>query len=247
MSALTHEDLLYRFPSLRDIGDGVLKCKDAVPMYTFHYYVRLSAATGDVDRLMVSQDREDDAFAREVLTRLQGVSLEKGLSFRTMPEGVSAFPKVLQAPPHFHAYFKGRLDEQRERLVWCVPVYVSEFGGKETAEEFRELCYRFVPVRDWSRGECPKILLRFDNPTTGGGTGDEYIFATYKKVLREIDQLSEDGFIEILNYREQVIEVLRNSNLDAKYSLYRDRSDVGSRVLEKNELVGEVWRFLTAA
>jgi hypothetical protein len=250
MTGLTREDLLSSFPDLLDLGDEVLKCKTSVPAYTFHYYVRLSAVAGGVDRLMVSQDREDDVFAREVLTRLEGVSLEKGLSFTTMPSTGSAFTRVLLAPPRFHAYFNGILDRQRERLVLCVPVFASEFTGKETAGEFREMCYRYVPVRDWTRRECPKILLRFDNPKTGGGTNGRHLLATYETVLDEIDELTGTGFIELLNYKEQVLEILREGEGDREGSgafvLLRDRDDSRAQSLGRSALVEEVWRFLAA-
>jgi hypothetical protein len=118
---------------------------------------------------------------------------------------------VLLAPKDYHGHFAGRLDAKRSRLVLCLPIHRCEFSGDESVGEFFTLCREIVLALNWQREVCPKIILRYDNPKTQGGTiYDRGVFAKYATVLRELDLLSgvPEGFIEIINYKKQVIEIL---------------------------------------
>jgi hypothetical protein len=241
---LTHEHLSQRFPGLVDLGDGVLKCKDVVPAYTFHYYVRPASTSEGPDLLMVSENREDDELARSVLTQPGSPPLKKDkLAFWSMPAGFR-FTRLLLVPPSYHSYFSGRFDELRGHLLLCVPVYESEFSGDESRREFGDVYLRLVPTRDWSRSECPKVVLRFDNPATGAGTVEgRYVRSSYRDVCIEIDELRTGGFIEVLNHRGRVLEVLPDGN--GRFRLIRDRDETGAVPVEKSVLVEQLWKFLT--
>jgi hypothetical protein len=243
---LVREDLQASFPVLADIGGGILKCKDTLPKATYFYYVR----TGDRQRngqdfLVVSENFEDDAFASAILSSLHDAEVGSKLRFCAVPGNRYGFSKLLLAPPEFHAYFKGRLDEKRKALILCLPVHESEFSGNESVDEFFLMRRNLIPTLDWRRDVCPKISLRFDNPKTRGGTGDSYVLVKFSTVLKEIENLRDvaKGFIEILNYKKLALEILSRGG-DA-YCLIKDRDDAGRELLEKDVLVPRVWRFLT--
>jgi hypothetical protein len=127
-----------------------------------------------------------------------------------------------------------------------MPCYPCEFTGKESLEEFFLLQRKLVPTLNWNRQVRPKVLLRFDNPKTGSGTtGDSGIYVPQDALHREIERLSgaAGGFIEIINYKSQVIELL--SPATDQYVLILRRDDSTRRSIGKDELRKAVDRFLT--
>jgi hypothetical protein len=150
------------------------------------------------------------------------------------------------APREYHAELKGRLDAARANLVLCVPAFDNEFSGTETPQEFFILRREVVPTRLWQREIYPKIALRFDNPRTGGGTGDDYVLAKFDLVAREIDNMAgvPNGFIEILNVREEVIEVVFAQG--DNFHVIPNRDDSQAATLPRSAVRDGVWRFLTS-
>jgi hypothetical protein len=103
-----------------------------------------------------------------------------------------------------------------------------------------------VPTLNWEREVTPKILLRFDNPKTRGGTGNSEVHAKYGTLVREIDNLQgvSNGFIEIINYRGSVREVLAAGDM---FTLIYERDDGRRETLDRGALVDSLYRFLTQA
>jgi hypothetical protein len=243
---LSLADLEYQFPGLVRIAGGVIRCADVTPRRTLHYYVALAAQSdAAVDLLLVSEDRIDDAFAALVLSTAVATHDRDVLQKRPLPDNDYGMDTLIVAPPGFHAYFEGRLDTQRDKLFLCVPAFASEFAGNEDAETFRLLANKVVPHRDWTRFAHPRTQLRFDNPVTGGGTiGDGYVFATYDLVMRELANLDgvTDGFIEILNYRGDVLELL--SPEPGRIVAITGRDDGTRHDLSADAAADTIWSFL---
>jgi hypothetical protein len=243
---LKPRDLTERFPDAVKLADDFYRLKDVVPAFTYHYYVWLAEKTSSgKDLLAVSETRYDDDFASHILRSLAREAIADELQIRELaPYGKYKFNALLTAPPDYHSYFKGRLDAERKQLFFCCPIYRYEFGGNETSEEFYALRRDIVPTLDWQREPAPKIVLRFDNPKTGGGTVKRRrIFAKRELLLQEIDKLSgvENGFIEIGNYRGNTAEIR-----SAKRDVYKLRLDGKEEApLGKEQVRERVGQFLT--
>ena len=85
--------------------------------------------------------------------------------------------------------------------------------------------------------------MYFDNPRTGGGTDKDGAIVSLETLMAEIDNLNgvSSGFIEITNYRDEVIEVL--SPEDGHYVLIRNRQD--EEAMDRAGLVAAVETFTT--
>lgn len=229
----------------------LVRCGDVTPRSTVHYHVALGVERGrPVDLLTVSADLPDDAFAALVLGAAGGFEPGMALEKRALPANGYGFDALLLVPPHYHDTFAGRLDAQRDRLILCVPIHGCEFAGGETAETFR-LLTREVPIRDWRRFAHPRIRLRFDNPATGGGTDDAvaggYVFAGYDLVLRELTALDgvADGFIELINHRGRVMELL--SPAPGRVVIVTDRDDATRVEVDAAAVADIVWGFVATS
>jgi hypothetical protein len=238
---LRREDLEAKFAGVTDVGPGVVRFKDALPKVTWFYYVRPGQ---DADLLLVSEGNPDDAFALAVLSPLDGVAAGAEPALRPLGANSYGFDQLLLVPPSYHTFFRGRLDDHRPRLVLCVPIHRGEFSGRESAAEYDTLRKEVVPIASWTRTAAPKTVLRFENPQTRSGTGQGYVLVKVPLVLREIDSLEgvAKGFIELLNYQEQVIEVL--SPRPGVFTLIRDRDDATRTEMGKAEVVQAVKDFL---
>lgn len=131
---------------------------------------------------------------------------------------------MLSVPPQYHSELKGRLDALREGvLLWHPQLPLRVFRRREC--RFARLRRHIVATQRWDRAPSPKILLRFDNPQTGGGTDDDGIFARLDTVEREIGNLAgaRDGFIELINRDGAVAELLAAGAED--YAWIPDRDD----------------------
>ncbi len=241
------DDLVAAWGNVVDVAEDVFKGRMVLPKKTFYYYVRPSvAAAHDCDFLVTSENNDDDGFAREILGSIPAGFDESKLSLHPLPSNAYGLTQLLLAPKAFHAELDGsRLSSKRDKLVLCLPIHKSEFSGTESVEEFYTLRRSVVPTYDWKRSVHPKIKIRFDNARTKGGTvGGKYVFAKYDLVTREIGNLSgADGFIEIINYRDDVIEIL--SPEPDFYLLIRDRDDSRREPLGRADLEKQVWAFLT--
>ena len=240
---LKPQDLAEHFPDAVQLAADLYRLKDEVPAFTDYYYVQLAA--GGRDLLVVSENRYDDDFASHILQSAASRPVADGLDIRELPRhGEYKFDALLTAPSDYHSYFKGRLDAQRGNLFFCCPIYRCEFSGHESSREFYLLRREIVPTLNWKREPAPKILLRFDNPKTGGGTiPRKRIPAKYPILLREIDELSgvPEGFIEIENYRGRVAQI--RSDRQNLYTLAVDGRDQGA--LDNKELKKKAGEFLT--
>lgn len=250
-AVLTVADIEGQIADVVRVGT-LVRCADATPRSTIYYHVALGVEHGrPVDLLTVSADLLDDDFATLVLEAAGG--LEPGLVLEkcALPANDHGFDALLLVPPHYHDYFAGRLDAQRGRLILCVPIYGCEFAGDETAQIFRLLTREVVPIRDWRRFAHPRIQLRFSNPVTGGGTDDAvaggYVFAGYDLVLRELADLDgvADGFIELVNHRGRVMELL--SPASGRVVILTDRDDATRVEVDAAAVADIVWGFVATS
>jgi hypothetical protein len=243
---LSYLSLVNNFSDVTRIGNGVVRCSDVLPRVTYYYYIRMAGESlAKHDFLLVSENMIDDNFASSILSSAcsstDGMTLEKVLS----GENKYGFSHALIAPKDFHSYFKGRLDEERQNLLLCLPIHNCEFAGNESLDEFVFMRKQSVATFDWRRTMTPKIMFRFDNPVTQGGTGDMAVLVKFETVLREVENLSgvEAGFIEVTNYCGQIVEVLSSSN--EAFILIRDFNDTKRESVDGKKLHAELWDFLT--
>ena len=242
---LDRDDLERNFSDLTFLGNDTYRCKDVLPKITYFYYVKLRAGDHRQDLLLVSENKQDDEFASFILACVPSELGGSGVSVHSLSENKYGFSTLVIAKSEFHAYFKGRLDAERESLVLCFPAHKCEFSGDETIEEFSILRKDIIPTLDWGRRVSPKILLRFDNPKTGSGTGDSDVLVKPEVLMREIENISGvgSGFVEVSNYQGKVVEVL--SPTEGEFTLIRDRDDSGRLTVTKDELLSHIWKFLT--
>ncbi|MGO4711647.1 hypothetical protein [Bradyrhizobium sp. 2TAF24] len=240
---LTLEKLRNQFYPVETIGTDLVRCGDELPGRTIHTYVRLCGADGCAP-LLVSEDLVDDAFAAQVLHQAGCTGVVRP-SKRDLQPNRYGFTHLLEVPPHYHAELKGRLDAERMRTTLCIPIFGCEFSGDETPEDFHALRGRLVPTSRWNRPPCPRISLRFDNPRTGGGTGERTVFATFDQVLREIANLAgvQDGFIELYNHRGEIVELVYRPR--ASFSWIEGRDDAAARLIDANAIRDTLWTFVT--
>lgn len=230
----------------------LVRCADVTPRSTLHYHVALGADHGrPVDLLTVSENLLDDDFAALITSAAADAGRAAALQKRALPANPYGFDALLLVPPHYHSYFAGRLDAERDRLVLCLPIYGCEFRGDEDAETFRLLAKDVVPIRDWRRFAHPRTQLRFSNPATGGGTDDAvaggYVFATYDLVLRELANLDgvADGFVELVNHHGRVMELL--SPAPGRVVTITDRDDTTRAEIDAQAAGDIVWSFLATS
>lgn len=243
---LTLNSIVNNFSDVVEIGNGIVRFTDKLPKVTYYYYIRFAdECTNGHDLVMVSENIVNDEFASTILLNCPQFSADSKLEMHPLALNVYGFSNLLLAPHNFHSYFKGRLDAEREKLLLCLPVHKSEFSGAESVEEFYLLRREIVETLNWDRKLTPKIILRFDNPKTRGGTSDEGAFVKYATVLHEIENIDGvvNGFLEILNYKSEVFEVL--SPAVGQFVIIRNRDDSKREAVSKENLLAQLWQFLT--
>ena len=238
---LTIEALENNFYPVEALSDDIVRADDELPKTTFHNYFKLGDGTSP---FVVSENLVDDAFAALVLNQAghKGVEVLTKAELKANPRG---FTHVLYAPHQYHSELKGRLDAERPNTTLCIPIFNCEFSGLETPEEFYALRRSVVPTAQWDRRPAPKLSLRFDNPKTRGGTGDGYVFARLEQALQEVDNLVGvgQGFVEVLNYREEVVELVFAGDDD--FTWIANRDDATSRRIARDAVREARWTFLT--
>ena len=242
---LKPQDLSANFAGVVPLADHVFRCEVETQRATRYYYVRLAGGGAmQQDFLIKSENLADDGFALLILGHMPPASDTAALQVVPLPQNGYGFPASLVAPPSYHTCFKGILDAEREQLMLCVPVHRCEFSGGEPIGEFVTMRRETVPTADWRRPVSPKILLRFDNPATRGGTGDSPVLARKELLFREIGLLSgvTNGFIEIQNWRGQTLELL--SPAAGRFVLIQERNDQKRQTLEEPALREEILAFL---
>jgi len=240
---LQKQDLVENFEGVVEIGAGVYRCQDVTPKSTYYYYLKLADAEDNDDLLMVSENKQDNEFALFVFNNIDFGNMDSYPVVVELPPNKNNFTSLYMADYSFHAYFKGILDNKRTKLVLCLPIYRCEFSGDESAEDFILMRRETVSSLDWERAVSPKTILRFDNPVTKSGTGDNEVLVKYQVMLNEIDNLNgvSKGFVELINYQGLVVEIL-SPELD-KFTLIRDRDDSNRESLDKEVLLNKILAF----
>lgn len=242
---LKYEDLVENFSDVLGNENGIVICEDEFPKVTTRYYFKLAnEATGGYDLVVICESKRDDEFAKFVLS--SSMLVKDGVRLSICPLGPNkyGFTNLVLAPKDFHGYLKGRLDDERDRLVLCLPIHQGEFSGSESIDDFFLLRREIVDTLNWERKPSPQVQIRFDNPQTGVGTAGAYVLVKYEYLLREIDKLEGigEGFIEILNYLGAVAEIL--SHAADQFVLILDRDDSARELMNKQQLIERVYAFL---
>jgi hypothetical protein len=247
MRVITVQDLERNFGEVELLEDGSFKFKDQLPAATYFYHARLGADASSHDMLTVSIDVDDDEFSSQLLRGIPGFPLRfDALTPAQIGNNKYGFEQVIFAPPSYHKFMKGRLDSERSNLFLCVPCFVSEFSGDESVDEFEFMRRSSVEALRWTRSIRPKISMRVDNPSTGVSTGIDYTVVSFDELLSEVSRLtSGQGFVEILNFRGAVREVVARS--ESVFALIRDRDDSRGELLALTELRSLLWEFVSQA
>ena len=240
---ITLEMLQDNFYPVEDLGGGLVQCADELPQKTFFTYIQLSNAAGHAP-FVVSEDIIDDSFAAQVLGQA-GAGEVTALTKAALAPNLYGFSHILYVPGSYHSELKGRRGLDRTLTSLCIPIFESEFSGSESIEDFYQARRHIVPTSRWDRKIAPKIMLRFDNSRTRGGTGDTYVPVQFDTLLAEIDNLVgvADGFIEIVNHRGEVVELLFDQ--EQIFNLIRNREDATAVQISKEALRDSLWIFLT--
>jgi len=218
---VSKKDLLLSFDIIDEYA-GCLFFKYEMPKAVVQYCLR---STEKQDLLVVCEGAFDREFAVQII-RQSPVRLNKAIpGIFEISMNSYGFTHALVVPNNYHGILKGEHAYDRDKLLLCIPIYRSEFSGGESEFEFKEMIRRTVPVYRWDRDACPKITVYFDNPRTGGGSDESGILMRYVALLAEIENLEGvvNGFVEITNYKGEVIEVI--SPKKNEFVLIRDRKD----------------------
>lgn len=236
---ISERDLIEEYGDVKPVGRGALFFQDRMRSYTYNYWLR---TIGGRDLLVVSKDTIDDNLPFNIFSSVPNQLSADKPSVSTLPRGTSHFTHVFVVPSHYHSYLKGADNIDRDNLFLCIPIYRCEFSGGETVDEFRDMYLHYIPILEWSRPRCPKLYVYFDNPATGGGTDKAGVLLKQSVSLLEIEALNgvSDGFIEITNWQEKVVEIISPSL--GSYKLIRDRKYEES--LSKDELFIRIQKFL---
>lgn len=234
---ITRNDLSQEFGDVHE-ANGCCFAEYAVATYSIHCCLRLMA---DQTVAVVSRNISDPDFAASVALRAPTNLLRDRPTIFELPHNVRGFSHAMAVPSTYHGFLNQI--EDRAGLFLCVPIHRCEFSGNETAEAFRQAAAHVVPVYEWDRDRQPKVSLYFDNPRTGGGTDEAGALVPLRVLVAEIDTLSgvPDGFIEITNYRGEVIEVL--SPHERIYVLIRNRQD--EELMDRASVISAVEKFTT--
>ncbi|OQR26362.1 hypothetical protein BWR59_31615 [Pseudomonas sp. Bc-h] len=232
------QDLLGSFPTVEESGYGHYFFQHTLPKTVFQYCLKSSSSR---DLLTVCEDVVDRDFAALVLDQAPHLLSPLKPTLYNLADNNYGFTHVLSVPSSYHSSLKGGLESKREKLYLCIPIFRCEFSGDESEAEFKEMMQRMVPVFKWKRKVHPKLKVYFDNPGTGAGTYEAGALLKYPTLISEVENLNGivSGFIEVTNYKGEVVEVL--SPAPDTYSLIRNRSDEKSMSLP--ELIKDISAF----
>ncbi|HDS1826999.1 TPA: hypothetical protein QEM95_10260 [Stenotrophomonas maltophilia] len=235
---ITKDDLLREFGELGE-AHGCYFGKYVVATFTIHCCLR---NTNGHDLAITSKDIADPEFAANVLLNAPHHLSHDGPTIFEIPSSAYGFTHALAVPATYHGLLNRNAN--RTNLFLCLPIFRCEFSGNESVEEFKWSTHHIVDVNNWHRTRQPKIGVYFDNPRTGGGTDGDGAIVSLETLVAEIDNLNGvgNGFIEITNYRGEVIEVL--SPAEGHYVLIRNRKD--EEAMGRARLVAAVETFTTS-
>lgn len=243
---LQRADFDAHFSGVTDLGNGIYRCQDNLPRATIYYYFKIaSLASEQSDFLTVSENKADDNFARVVLACAHQAGDAKGLTVVPLPQNQFGFLQLLVAPREYHNYFKTRFGENGASLAWCIPSHPCELTGKESAADLSALLREIIKTTAWDRQIAPKILLQLNNPKTGVGTVAAGVYIDLDYLHAEIGFLDgvADGYIDITNYKDEVMKILSPS---AGQYVIRAGDHSTDRAVKKAELRPLVQAFVTA-
>ncbi|AZF13707.1 hypothetical protein [Pseudomonas sp. R3-18-08] len=199
--------------------------QDETKTYVINYW--LKAREDNSKLLVISQDFFDDALAEIIVNSVSVISSTDKpliLPITAGKHSSSLFTHIIILPQNYHGYMKSA-GIDRGDLYWCIPIFRCEFSGEESVEEFMSMRVHFVPVLDWKRAIRPKVKVYFDNPKTGAGADETRVLVQYLTLLQEVDNLEgvSNGFIELENYKGEVVEIL--SPVKSEFILILNRED----------------------
>ena len=234
---ITKDDLLTTFGEVAEVH-GCYFSKYVVATYVLYCCMR--NAKGH-DLAIASKNVDDPEFAASVVLNAPHRLSHDGPTIFEIPPSAYGFTHAMAVPSTYHGLLN-RI-EKRTGLFLFLPIFRCEFTGEESAEDFKWSTHHIVDVNNWHRTRQPKISVYFDNPRTGGGTDKDGAIVSLETLIAEIDNLSgvSDGFIEITNYRNEVIEVL--SPEEGRYVLIRNRQD--EELIDRASVIAAVEKFTT--
>ena len=234
--------LLSNFEEITNIEGDIIHVSDWAPALSFDFYILNKSINSNLF-FTLSQNQRDDAFAVKLLEYCSTLSLDGNIKgMLKLPLVLSEeFTHILILPSSYFNFFSGRLDKERAMMLLAVPINGSEFSGNESASDFKDMQKQMKELYNWKREPSPKVLLRFDNPDTGGGTyGSKDVLVNYSLLVRELEQLSgiSSGFMEITN-----IHGVRGELLSPSKNVYLFPDDQTKLNLE--EAKDSIFKFLT--
>lgn len=235
---ISKTDLLGAFTTVEESGNGHYFFQHSLPKNVIQYCLK---SLPDMDLVTVCDDVVDTDFATVVLNHAPPtLSLLQPTVFK-IADNNYGFSYAMAVPGNYHSSLKGALDLNREKLYLCIPIHRCEFSGKESEAEFKEAMNRVVPVFKWKRDAHPKLKVYFDNPDSGAGTCEDGALLRYSVLLSEIQNLNGvvNGFVEITNYKGEVVEVLSPA-LD-NFTLIRNRSE--EEAMSFPDLINQILAF----
>jgi hypothetical protein len=208
---ITEKMITDNFEDVQRMTDDIIRFKELLPDFKDIYYLGCSKSD-NINIIVISRDIEDDVFASELIRVASSQNKVLNLlKFRHNIENKYGFDSALMAGPQYHSYFKGRLDNVRNTLYLCFPIFECEFSGNESVELFYEMRRFLIKSLNWDRSMTPKILLRFENPKTKAGTiGKNYYPVDFNVVKTEIINLNgvPNGVVEVFNYNKEYVKII---------------------------------------
>lgn len=235
MPMITKDDLLTTFAEVAE-AHGCYFSRYVVATYTLYCCIRNAKAH---DLAIASKNVDDPEFAASVVLNAPHNLSHDGPTIFEIPPNAYGFTHAMAVPSTYHGLLN-RI-EKRTGLFLCLPIFRCEFNGNESEDDFRLSTHHIVDVNNWHRTRQPKISVYFDNPRTGGGTDKGGAIVSLETLIAEIDNLNGvgNGFIEITNYRGEVIEVL--SPAEGHYVLIRNRQD--EEAMDRASVISAVEKF----
>ncbi|EEC0297172.1 hypothetical protein YV76_004692 [Salmonella enterica subsp. enterica] len=239
---ITYDDLVNGFgESVEELEKNLFKFRIELPKFTVFYYLLSADGIGDI--LLSSKGCEDDKFAFNLYAQLSLTETIYALKKTNIHSNMYGFDSLLLIPPNYHNNLRGILDNKRDNLVLCAPIFHYEFSGKESVDEFREMSTKRVFINEWTRKPVPKILIQFNNPRTGTGTIDNRsVLTNFSYLMSEINNLNgvAHGFINVMNYLDEVIRITSGTT-----NVYRLSSATGEEDMSGDILNERIKEFLT--
>ncbi|PSJ36808.1 hypothetical protein [Allosphingosinicella deserti] len=228
------------------VSERLARGADELESRTIYTYFLLPDEKGEPVPFLISDDHIDDRFARQVLETAAGRRPE-GLEKIPLGENRYGLTHLILAAPQYHSALNGRSGLDRSATVLVVPIFEPELSGTETIEDFHTLRRHIIPDERWDRTIQPKVQLRYHNGKTEGGTGNGYALVTFQTAMFEVGNLMgvEDGFVEIINHKGDVIEILFAH--DEMYTVISDRDDSTGVLASFDEAGDAIWAMLNAS